>query len=184
MRRTHCADPFSMSLACQGGHRLFLMPQGPSATESARAATANYPELENLDTAQVAEFWLADPTARTLLNQQLAELLRGILEGHFPPAPLTLAFCPICATKLVPSGGGDGWTQGLRCSRDHRWEHRGSQITYVRGTRAFTLITEPSEGVAHQLASGWLEGNPAMDTNLHLSVRRVLEHYASSQGAA
>ncbi len=91
-----CADPRAICLACTQDHRYFVQPEGPLVQESATAAAAEFSELNGKPLAEVASFWLSDPRARSILNEQLAELLRTILDGRTAEAEHDPSYCPIC----------------------------------------------------------------------------------------
>ena len=178
------ADPLAICLACPSDHRFFVMPEGPLAVETAKAASAHFPELEHQEPEQVAAFWLSDSVARSILNEQLAELLRVILEARSTSNSLPLSYCPICGGGLSEYEQPDIWVRGLRCSHGHSWAERGGRLGSVLGSTGFALRAEPSESVVRQLVSGWLKGNPHLDTNLHRSVRQVLAASIFGRGAA
>jgi hypothetical protein len=150
------------------------MPEAPLAVETAKAAFAHFPELEHQDSDQVAAFWLSDPSARNILNEQLAELLRVILECRSASGSLPFSYCPICGAALSEYKQPDIWVRGLRCSQGHTWAERGNRLGCVLGNTRFDLRAEPSEPVVRQLVSGWLKGNPYIDSNLHRTVHQVL----------
>jgi hypothetical protein len=174
----------AVCLACPAGHRFFVMPEGPLAVETAKAASAQFPELEHLRPEQVAAFWLSDSVARSILNEQLAELLRVILEARSRSNSLHFSYCPICGGGLSEYVQPDIWVRGLRCSQGHSWAERGGRLGCALGSTRFGLCAEPSESVVRQLVSCWLKGNPQLDTNLHRSVRQVLAAYIFASGAA
>jgi hypothetical protein len=169
-------DPFAICLACHMGHRFFVMPQ-PAGREAENAAFASFPSLQNQSLDQVASFWLTDPRARSILNEQLAMLLRVFLEGNARVDPLRFAFCPVCRGELSDVGN-DVWVQGRDCPSGHRWGERGGHLGCpVRGKFPFALCAEPSRSVVQQLISGWLNDGRHTRSYMHSSVRGVLEGF-------
>ena len=177
-------DPFAVCLSCPTGHRFFVMPEAPLALETAKASSSRFPELEHREPQQVATFWLSDPAARSILNEQLAELLRIILEASARSDSLRFSYCPICGGALSEYEQPDIWVRGLRCSEGHAWAERGGRLGCVLAGIRVGLCAEPSEAVVRQLVSGWLNGNPHLDSNLHDSVRQVLAGSIFGEGAA
>src|SRR5262245_35090349 len=145
LSRAKTVDPWAICLACPSGHRFFVMPEGPLAVETADAASAHFPELDAQEPAQVAAFWLSNTRARSILNEQLAELLRTILEDRSPSDSLRFSFCPICCAELAEYEQPDIWVRGLRCIHSHAWAERGGQLGCVLGTARFGLCAEPSQ---------------------------------------
>jgi hypothetical protein len=182
LAQSETVDPYAICLACPTGHRFFVMPEGPLAIATATAAAAHFPGLERRNRKQVAEFWLSDPSARRLLNQQLAELLRTILEARSRDEALRFHYCPVCGGELSEYDQPDIWVRGLRCSQNHSWAERGGRLGSL--SIGLALHAEPSAAVVRQLVSGWLKGNPQLDSNLHESVRRVLASSELGEGAA
>ena len=173
-----CADPLAVCLACERGHRFFILPEPPNATETATAAALRVPEDSGLSPEAVANFWLSDSGARSVLNEQLAELLRAILEPRSLHQDLCFSFCPICGMSLTDYDQPDIWVRGLRCYTGHTWALRANSLyTLIDDTR-IELRSDLSDAVIGMLITGWLQGNPDLDTNLHASVRRVLASFA------
>jgi len=174
LTRSVTADPWAICLSCPADHRFFVMPAAPLALETARAASAHFPELEGRQPAEIASFWLSDPFCRSILNEQLAELLRAILEARPRSDSPRFLRCPLCGTELSEYDQPDVWVRGLRCARDHTWAERGGRLDGVVTSAPFSLRAEPSDGVVRQLVAGWLSGNPQLGSDLHESVRNVL----------
>ena len=180
-----CADPRAICLACTQDHRYFVQPEGPLVQESATAAAAEFSELNGKPLAEVASFWLSDPRARSILNEQLAELLRTILDGRTAEAEHDPSYCPICRRPLSDDKPPDDWVWALRCSRGHKWNYRngapglcGSRSAVGGDVPAETeLHEEMTKATALQLVKGWLNGNRLLAPNLHESIARVLKHW-------
>ena len=167
-------DPWAICLSCQAGHRFFVMPEPPHYGEGAEASSAQFPQLKGKGPEAVATFWLTDPAARSMLNEQLAELLRVILEASSVSASLSFSYCPFCGGALTEYEQPDIWVRGLRCPSNHSWAERGGRLSCLLRGFAYRIHTELSDKVARQAVSAWLGGNPHLDPNLHESVRWVL----------
>lgn len=165
-----CADPFAICLVCEGDHRFFIMPQAPLAVDTATAASASFPEISSLPSEAIASFWLSDPHARSMLNGQLAQLLRATLECQRVLDEPQFSFCPICGEMLAEYDQPNIWIKGLRCQKGHSWALRGDRFY----CSPLELHAEHSDTVASQLAAAWLKGDPHLESNLHESIRRVL----------
>jgi hypothetical protein len=164
-----CVDPWSICLSCARGHRFFIMPQPPLAADSVMDG-ANLPSMGDHSPEAIANYWLSDPLLRSLLNQQLAELLRIFLESRRVTDEPEFSFCPICGGTLVEYDQPDIWVRGLRCHRSHSWALRGYRIY----SWPLELLAEPSDAVVSQLIAGWLKDNSHLKPYLHESIRRVL----------
>lgn len=169
-----CADPFSTCLICAKGHRFFIMPSCPLAAETAKAKAASFPEISDLPPAGIASFWLSDPRARSILNEQLAEFLRAFLESRQVLDEPRFLFCPRCTQELVEHEQHDIWVQGLRCGNGHFWNLRGGRLYSAMESTRLELHAENSDMVVGRLIASWLRGDPHLETNLHESVRSVL----------
>jgi len=66
--------------------------------------------------------------ARSILNEQLAELLRVVLEESARAEPLTFSFCPMCGNELSKYEQPEIWVQGRRCEKGHMWVERGGKL--------------------------------------------------------
>ena len=151
------------------------MPQSPLATFTAAAAGITLPEIDGLSTSAIASFWLADGRARSVLNDQLALLLRAIVESRSILDEPDFSFCPICVAALEEYKRPlDVYMKGLRCQSDHRWALRGGQLFSAMETVKLELQAEYSDAVVSQLIAAWLKRDPYLEPNLHDSVRQVL----------
>jgi hypothetical protein len=169
------ADPWAICLACNRDHRFFIMPPGPLAAFTATAAGITLPEIDGLSTAAIASSWLSDPRAREVLNEQLALLLRTIIEPRKILEEPDFSFCPICGAPLGECERPfDIYMKGLRCQSDHRWALRGGRLFSAMESVKLELQGEYSDAVASQLIAAWLKRNPHLEPNLHDSVRKVL----------
>jgi hypothetical protein len=172
------ADPFATCLCCPASHRFFVMPKSSNCIETAKAGSAHFPELEHGSINQIAAFWLTEPTARIILTEQLAKLLRVILEDRFASdKAFPFTHCLVCGKRLYNLEVPDDWMMGLRCPDGHTWWSRGDTIGGIVDGTEYTLCAELSEFEARQLVSAWLGRNADLDSNLHQSVRQVLEHF-------
>lgn len=186
---THAApasseDPWADMLRCEQGHRCLTgQPAFPaSATET--AASRVWPGLLAKPLEDIARFWLADPSARSVLNEDLATILRTFLDGAFAYR-FEPHYCPLCGLSLVRSEEEDSlWLKALRCKADHACDVRGSRITSVINGEILAFEFEPSPHRLREMATGWLQPRQQhraiLDANLHESVRLVLQRIASS----
>ena len=168
-------DPLALCLACRAKHRFFIMPKPPSAAATSNAASMRLPHLAGRSPDAVSAFWLSDKAARSVLNEQLAELLRVAVENRRVPYESAFVQCPLCGERLAEYEQPDVWVQGLRCPNSHSWASRGSRLYGMAQGSRLTLHGELSDTTIAQLIQGWLKGNRALDSQLHDSVRRVLE---------
>jgi hypothetical protein len=159
---------------CDGGHRFFIPPEPPNAADSATAGSRRFPEVSGLSTEAIASFWLSDPKARSVLNEQLAQLLRAILEKRNVLDEPSFSFCPICGASIADYDQPDIWVQGLRCPSGHSWALRSDCLFSVIGGRRLELQAEHSDAAIGNLIDAWLKSDRHMATNLHESIRRVL----------
>jgi hypothetical protein len=150
------------------------MPETPHAVDTAKASEAELTEIRNLSLSAIASFWLSEPGPRSILNQQLAQLLRVTLESRSVLDEPRLTFCAICGDVLGDWDQPDIYVQGLRCSNGHCWTSRGGRLTSLVDGMCLTLQAEYADATVSKLIASWLKGSPYLDTNLHESIRRVL----------
>jgi len=169
------ADPWAICLVCNTDHRFFIMPLSPLAAFTATAASITLPEIGGLSAPAIAAFWLSDQRARWVLNEQLALLLRAIIESRRILEEPHFSFCPICGAALEEYERPlDLYMKGLRCQSDHRWALRGGRLFSAMETVKLELQAEYSDAVVSQLIASWLKRDPCLEPNLHDSVRQVL----------
>ncbi len=168
------ADPWAVCLVCKQDHRFFILPEAPLAVDSARAANAGFPEIEGLATQALASFWLSDPRARSILNGQLAQLIRVILESRSVLAEPRLSFCAACGESLRHWEQSDIYVQGLDCANGHRWTLCGGLLASKVEGECLILQAEYTDTTVSTLLVSWLKGDPRLDTNLNESIRRIL----------
>ena len=169
-----CADPWAVCLICEDGQRFFVLPEAPNAADSARAASLHFPQISGLSVEAIASFWLSQPVARSKLNQQLARILRAILEARSVLDQPRFSFCPICGRTFEGCDHSDIWAKELRCRSGHSWALRGFSLFAMIGATRLELQAEYTNAVISQLIANWLKGNSYLEPNLHESVRRVL----------
>lgn len=171
----HSVDPWVLCLSCPSGHRFFIEPT-VSARASATAASAHFPELDNAEVGMVAAFWLTDARARSVLNQQVAQMLRAIVEERAPEHTPTTSYCPICAAALLEGGISIVERIGLACSARHEWVRLMHGLSAVSAQQSFVLYPEMSRQAMINLVHAWLEGTGELpfSGNLPDSVRAVL----------
>lgn len=174
------ADPWALCLRCESGHRYFVMPESPTHGQATEAVSARFPELEGKNPADIAAFWLKEPSARRLLNEQLVELLRFILEPGAGNARLSFRYCPFCGGALSRYEQPDVWVTGLRCANGHEWAERGGRLSCVLSHIAYVFRADLNVSVARRLISGWTRDNPSLNAQLPDSVRRVLLSWLNS----
>jgi hypothetical protein len=175
LTRSECGDPWAICLSCTNGHRFFIMPDPPLAADTARCSAIRSAKLGRTPPEALASFWLADPAARSSLSEQLAEMLRVIVEDEAPDAEARHAHCPFCGRPLEPYDQQDVWVQGLRCESGHEWAARGGRLFTMEGRAHIIIHAQPSDRIVRSLVAGWLSGNPQLEPQLHPSIRGVLE---------
>ena len=172
---TESADPATGCLSCPSGHR-YYRPGRPAPSEAtAQASRLELDTLAGASPERVARFWLSDTRARAHLNSQLAELLRVFLEQRCAESDFRLKYCPSCGSQLSGYEQPDIWVAGLRCPNGHDWAERGRRLWTTIDGILVEIEAEPSSSVVASLVTAWLSGNPHLESNLHVSVRRVLE---------
>lgn len=179
-----CADPWAICLACEKEHRFFIMPESPLAVNSGTAASRAFAELAGRSHDAVARFWLSDPAARSVLNEQLALILRAIAEGRRVIREPIFSFCPICGGELTECEPDDIYAWSLCCPAGHSWSLRSGRFSTKIAATLLRLQGEYSDAVLWQLISGWLKGNPLFDQQLHASIRHVLADFLTSRTAS
>ena len=167
-------DPWVLCLACPARHRFFVeLEVGGRA--SASAADAAFPELARAEHDEVALFWLSDPRARAILNMQVAQILRAVLEKRAPEQTTDARYCPICATALNEGAVSVKPHVGLLCSTKHEWLRFLRSLSNVTGVKqAFVLHAELSRQGIVNLVHAWLDDEGDLRSNLPPSVRAVL----------
>lgn len=169
-------DPWILCLACDAGHRYFVEPD-VDRRMSATAAAAKFAELDAADLNATALFWLTDARARAILNMQVAQMLRAVLEQRAPERTATATYCPVCATALVEGTVSVSPKTGLVCSAKHEWFLLLRSLSAITGVKeAFVLHPEWSRQGMVNLVHAWLEdeGYPQLRGDLPESVRAVL----------
>src|ERR1700741_80655 len=160
-----CSSGLGRTAGCEGRHheRLpsFVNPQGQRWSKP--------PSMSGHSPVAIANYWLSDPLARSLLNQQLAQLLRAFLESRRVTDEPEFSFCPLCGEALVGDDQPDIWVKGLRCQGNHSWALRGGRLYW----QSLELLAEHSDAVVSRLIAGWLK-NDYLKPYLHESVRGVL----------
>ena len=179
---TPSADPLATCLACSADHRFFVMPE--RRTQSGDAALMRLPGLDEKPPKAVAAFWLSDRKARSALNEQLAELLRTVIDSRRLKHAPSFWRCPICGEGLSEYEQPDIWIQELRCVNSHVWASRGGRLEDISGDARLTLHAELAEDVTRQLMIGWLKDRHELKPQLHASVRRVFESWLSERDNA
>lgn len=166
-------DTWAVFLECPAGHRFSIEPRTPSS-ESRKAARASFPELEGSSPKSVARFWLTEPRARSILNAQLAQLLRAVVDDRSARVCLALQYCPLCAGVLddVPHAP----SSEVACSNRHGWRRYSWQL--ARDGQScedpYVLWAEHDRVAIGRLIAMWLQRDPATAHNLHESVERAL----------
>lgn len=178
--RTSSSDPRAECLTCGEGHRCVLATWSPLASATATASVTAWPELQGADAAASARFWLSDTAAREVLNDDLATILRVYLDGPARDA-VALNRCPMCGLDLSEvHDPADAWVRTTACIEKHLWAVRGRRISSRMDHQSVSFIFEPSAECLQTLARAWLEPVAAIQSNVHPSVRLVLEAIAES----
>lgn len=145
--------------------------------ESAKTGGMRVPLAESASPTEVARYWLTNSQARDRLNPQLAHLLRQFLEQRALSFEPEFKWCPVCGKPLSPFEQPDIWVQGLTCENKHEFAARGGHIGGSAGGERISLLGEYSEKALKSVIGGWLKPNPLLSSQLHASLRSVLEHY-------
>jgi hypothetical protein len=172
-------DPWAVCFACTAGHRFSIEPDVASS-DSAQAAAAQFPELDGESSSSVARFWITDPRARGMLNAQLAQLLRAVLDDRAASTRLAFTYCPLCGEALCEAD--ERRCEVVRCSNQHVWQ-RGPRVLLSDGIgEPFMLWAEYEFAAISRLVALWLQSDDARHSNVHESVRRALleSRFASS----
>jgi hypothetical protein len=166
-------DPWAVVFECSAGHRFSIEAQTASR-DSSKAADASFPELEGGSPKSVAYFWLTDPRARSILNAQLAQLLRAVVDDRVANARLEVTRCPICSGQLDDVA--DAPTHRVACPDRHEWRRHSSEISRDGHGEAepYALWAEHDRTAIGRLIARWLQRDPALTSNLHESVERSL----------
>lgn len=183
-----CEDPLTICLSCKSDHRFFIMPKtipftlDQTKTYGIKLSAIKIPASSNNSIESVASFWLLQTEHRDLLNSQLAEMLRTILDrtrhNRKIRKPLHFRWCPICKSKLSEFKQMDVWVQGLKCSHEHTFYLRGGLLT---GSGVELVLTaELTDSILNNLIKGWLKPNPYLDPLLPLSIRQVFVNFTKS----
>ena len=174
---SQCADPRATCLACSRGHHYFINPEPPLTEQTSSAAAAKFPALVGTSGEGVTSFWLSDPRARSVLNEQLAALLRTIADARFSETETPFLYCPMCAQPLTQYDQPDAWVLGLHCSHAHLWALRGGRLVGVGTDSKIVLCAEFAKRATVQLMTAWLNDNPHLAPQLHESVALVLKRW-------
>ncbi len=145
--------------------------------DSGRAATLCPPKLKGRSPEAIASFWLSEPAARSVLNAQLAQVLRAVAEGRRVLDEPVFSFCPVCGGELSDYEPGDIYVWGLRCPTGHNWTLRGGHLCAAIDGTLVGLQAEFSDTIFCQSISAWLKGDALLDPQLHESVHHVLADY-------
>lgn len=172
------ADPFAVCLSCSSQHRFFILPDPPGAAESACAATLTVPVSSETAPFAVAEYWLSNPIARSVLNSQLAEILRSLVDGWRLASELEVERCPHCAGILRALQPTDNWVSRAECQSGHEWFMRGGRIWEEREPH-LELKSELSVALLDRLIIAWLT-DPRLEpeNQVHASIRSALQQFA------
>ncbi|HEY3645374.1 MAG TPA: hypothetical protein VGM16_08560 [Gammaproteobacteria bacterium] len=154
---------------------------------SGKAESLSLPSLENASVLDVATFWLGDVHVRIHLNEQLAELLRYIVEdvrdGYKPGGSHEFNFCPICRERLEEYEQPDIWIRGLKCQNDHEFGERGVRLRGRVDGADIDVCAEFEECTVRQLIEAWVKSDDQsarwLRPQLHESVMRVFKAYAA-----
>lgn len=120
-------DENARGFRCTAGHRFYSFYDEHGGIVPA-SSTIKPPHLT--DDRSILRYWLLDPPARLRVPNQLAVVVRRILElseGGEPMARIDhpFRFCPICGEQFTAFDVGDGymWYRGCRHGHTH-WEHQ------------------------------------------------------------
>ena len=182
-----CEDPLTICLSCKSDHRFFIMPKAIPVTLDQykdiglKLSAINVPSSNN-SIESVASFWLLQTEHRDLLNSQLAEMLRAILDrtrhNRKIREPLRFRWCPVCKSELLEFKQMDVWVQGLKCSNEHTFYLRGGRLGGSISDAELVLTAELTDSILRNLIRGWLKPNPHLAPQLPVSIRKVFEDFS------
>lgn len=159
------------------------MPEPPRWLSTADTRSLELPEVQGLGPDEVARFWLSDAAARSLLNEQLAQLLRTLLEPENEVAEPLFLHCPLCAGPLSEAEWDEVWLRRLRCPRGHCWASRGGQLRGIDNQHHISLHSGLSASAVRQLITYWLKPDRYLEPQLHESLRELLSQWLAAGGA-
>lgn len=139
------------------------------------AAIQPFPEADQLPVREVAAFWLANASARSVLNPDLATALRVFLDG---PTTYVLPFlyCPTCGRPLQPSDDDDPYFRSFKCPEHHQTAVRGLRVLVEGEQSPPTFDYEPNTELLTEKAHRWLESEVDVPAgNIHPTLRAVLD---------
>lgn len=132
------ADANARGFRCTAGHPFYSFYDEHGGIVPA-SNTIDPPQIA--DDTGVLRYWLLDPAARLRVPNQLAVLVRRILElseggERMARIDFPFRFCPICGEQFTQSDVSDGYMWYKSCRHGHaHWEH---QYTLFPGDRVGT----------------------------------------------
>ena len=182
LRARGVLDVFANGLECREGHRFLTWKRRALAEDSARAGDVAVPD--SLDDLGIINHWLGVRSARSRLNEQLAEILariHSIYSGNrHVQSENAFLMCPRCGGCLEESEP-LGWKRGLVCSSGHSWYERGGRLMGTSPDGPVVLARELDDETLHTLVMRWLRGSAELESNLHPSIRAILGRFKASQ---
>ncbi len=191
LKRVKILDVFMQGLMCGQGHRFYVPLRTPLELGTERVASAV--GSRKSDNLSVIRDWLTKIELRSLLNNQLATMLRRIYEISTDNIHVTYApsaaheyaifkYCPLCTTPLKPYDQEDVWVQGLRCSNHHEFKMRNG-ISFLMGEKTgVQLQEEMADETLNWLTDRWLRDNPALKDQLHPQITTILKQFREFRG--
>jgi hypothetical protein len=183
-----CEDPLTLCLACKSDHRFFIMPKAIQVTLDQfkaigiQLSAIKVPASNCNSIDSVASFWLLQTEHRDLLDSQLAEMLRAILDrtrhNRTIQKPLHFHWCPVCKSKLLEFKQMDVWMRGLKCSQEHTFYLRGGWLSGSVSGVELVLTAEVTDSILNNFIKGWLKPNRELAPLLPHSIRQVFEQFS------
>ena len=172
-------DENARGFRCNAGHRFYSFYDEHGGIVPA-SKTIEPPHLA--DDRIILRFWLLDPPARLRVPNQLAVVVRRILElseGGESMARIDhpFRFCPICGEAFTASDVGDGYMWHKRCRAGHtHWEHQYTLFPGDVAGRDNLSIELYDEFLSNQL-DAYLT-NEMFEWYIHPQLRDVLTRFA------
>lgn len=169
-------------LSCQNKHYFYETNKDVLSVDSLRVKEIKKTASKNKNDLELIEYWLTEKEARSVINDQIAVILRRIYEiikeqRHIHYEKSVFVLCPICRGKLETFKQPDVWVEGLKCNNSHKYYERGDTIRFKVHDILRNLSKEMSDETVLFLVDGWLKENSLSDTQLHDDMKRIMKKY-------
>lgn len=173
-------DIFELGLSCKNNHRFYVEIRIPLSTNTENCAVIEWP-LANDNELVVIQSWLTDFNLRSKLNNQLANIIRRILEIKSKKINIennyeVFKYCIFCSNELSEFQQNDVWVKGLECIKHHRFLVRNGLGFQVNGY-SLKLQDDMSNSILVNLVEAWLRPNKFLEKQLHEQIKRILKDF-------